>query len=150
MCRLPFANCTSGWMLLPCPLRFCCSRVASAFVIDLYVGLLNQPMRHRLIRRVGTSPVKLTNHFPEANPPNTLTLEQRLTVFAAARRALRLLAMLHQIAEVGTSSRPKRESSLGPVSWLLRRQGVTLALAAYLLKYKSSRNRFSTGTDLPR
>ena len=123
----------AGRMLLPCPLRFCSSRVASAFIVDLYVGLLNQPMKHRLIRRVGTSPVKLTNHFPEVNPPATLTLEQRLTVSAAARRALRLLAMLHQIAEVGTSSRPNRESSPGPVSWLLRHQGVTLALAAYLL-----------------
>jgi len=128
VCKLPFANCTSGWMLLPCPRRFCCSRVTSDFVVDLCVGLLSQLMKHRLTRRVGTSPVKLTNHFPEVSPPATLTLEQRLTASAAARRALRLLAMLHQVAEVGTSSRPNRESSPSPVSWLLRHQGVALAL----------------------
>ena len=55
--------------------------------------------RRRLIRwltvavasdgRVGTSPVKLTNHFPEANPPTTLTLDRRLTVSAAGRRSSR-------------------------------------------------------------
>jgi len=39
--------------------------------------------------RVGISPVKFTNHFPEANPPNTLTLDRRLTVFAADRRSPR-------------------------------------------------------------
>jgi hypothetical protein len=31
---------SAGWMLLPCSLSFCSSRVTSAFVVDLYVGLL--------------------------------------------------------------------------------------------------------------
>ena len=39
--------------------------------------------------RVGISPVKLTNHFLEANPPTTLTLDRRLTVSAAGRRSPR-------------------------------------------------------------
>lgn len=84
-------------------------------------------------RRVGTSPVKLTNHFPEVNPPTTLSLERRLTVSVAARRALRLLAVLHHFAEAGTSTRPNRESSPGTVSWPLRKHGVTMFLATYLL-----------------
>lgn len=42
---------------------------------------------HCVDGRRGTSPVKLTNHFPEANPPTTLTLERRLTVFVAVRRS---------------------------------------------------------------
>ena len=100
-------------------------------------------------RRVGTSPVKLTNHFPEVNPPTTLSLERRLTVSVAARRALRLLAVLHHFAEAGTSTRPNRESSPGTVSWPLRKHGVTMFLATYLLFNKSSRNRFQTGTNPP-
>ena len=59
--------------------------VASDFVIDLYVGLpslLSQTDGHR-----GTSPVKLTSHFPEAKTPTTLTFDDRLTVFAARRRS---------------------------------------------------------------
>lgn len=63
------------------------SRVALAFVVDLYLGL---PICLGQIGRVGTSPVKLTGHFPEVNPPNTLTLERRLTAFVAARPAMRL------------------------------------------------------------
>lgn len=97
--------------------QFHSSRVASAFVEDLYVGL--PPLVGG--GRVGISPVKLTNHFPEANPPTTLTLDRRLTVFAADRRSSSQTAVLHHIAEVGTSFRPKRESSPGLVSWLLRR-----------------------------
>ena len=61
------------------------SRVASAFVNDLYVGL-PLPMGGG---RVGISPVKLTNHFLKANPPTTLTLDRRLTVHAAGRRSPR-------------------------------------------------------------
>ncbi len=72
-----------GCIVLP---RFRSSRVTSAFVIDLYVGL---PLRYTCSGRVGISPVNLTNHFPEANPPNTLTLDQRLTVFVADRRSPR-------------------------------------------------------------
>jgi hypothetical protein len=59
--------------------------IASAFIIDLYVGLpslLSQTDGHR-----GTSPVKLTSHFPEAKTPTTLTFDDRLTVFAARRRS---------------------------------------------------------------
>ena len=59
--------------------------IASAFIIDLYVGLpslLSQTDGHR-----GTSPVKLTSHFSEAKTPNTLTFDDRLTVFAARRRS---------------------------------------------------------------
>jgi hypothetical protein len=39
--------------------------------------------------RVGTSPVKLTNQFPEVNPPSTLTLGRRLTASAAVPTILR-------------------------------------------------------------
>ena len=70
--------------------------------------------------RKGTSPVRLTNHFPEVNPPTTLTLERRLTVYVVERRSFELTAVLHHFAEAGTSSRPNRESSPGLVSWLLR------------------------------
>jgi len=59
--------------------------------------------------------------FSGANPPATLTLDRRLTVFAIDRRSSSPTAVLHQLSEVGTSSRPKRESSPGLVSWLLRR-----------------------------
>jgi hypothetical protein len=69
----------------------------------------------------GTSPVKLTNHFPEVNPPTNLTLERRLTVCVAARRSFEHeIAVLHCCVEAGTSSRPNRESSPGLASWLLR------------------------------
>ena len=61
--------------------------VASAFVIDLYVGLpslLSQTDGHR-----GTSPVKLTSHFPEAKTPTTLAFDVRLTVSAVRRRSFK-------------------------------------------------------------
>jgi len=64
------------------------SRVALDFIVDLYLGLPLGPCIARSGRE-GTSPVKLTNHFPQVNPPTTLTLEQRLTVFAATRRTSR-------------------------------------------------------------
>ena len=60
-------------------------RVASDFTVGLYVGLPPPPCIATADER-GTSPVKLTNHFPQANPPTTLTLERRLTAFVAARR----------------------------------------------------------------
>ena len=63
-------------------------RVASDFVIDLYVGLPPLPCTAMADER-GTSPVKLTNHFPEVNPPNTLTFERRLTAFVAGSTILR-------------------------------------------------------------
>ena len=75
----------------------------------------------------------LTSHFLEANPPVTMTLDQRLIVPAAGRRALRVLAALHRSTGVGALSGPNRESSLSPASWLLHPQGVILCLAAYLL-----------------
>ena len=65
--------------------QFHSSRVTSAFVVDLYVGL--PPPEGG--GRVGISPVKLTNHFLEANPPHTLTLDRRLIVYAADRRSPR-------------------------------------------------------------
>jgi len=61
-------------------------RIASDFVVDLYVGLPASPCTATPDER-GTSPVKLTSHFPEANPPATLTLGRRLTVSVAARRS---------------------------------------------------------------
>lgn len=94
-------------------------RVASDFTVGLYVGLPLALCTVQTDER-GTSPVKLTNHFPEVNPPTTLTLEQRLTVYVATRRSFELTAVLHHFAEAGTSSRPNRESSPGLVSWLLR------------------------------
>ena len=57
-------------------------RIASDFVIDLYVGLPHWPCTASADER-GTSPVKLTNRFPEVNPPTTLTLDRRLTVSVA-------------------------------------------------------------------
>lgn len=45
--------------------------------------------RGRRSGRKGTSPVKLTNHFPEVNPPTTLTLERRLAVCVAVSTNLR-------------------------------------------------------------
>ena len=69
----------------------------------------------------GTAPVKLTNHFPQAKPPTTLTLDRQLTVSAADRRTFESRsAVLHHFAEAGTSSRPNRDSSRGLVPWLLR------------------------------
>ena len=88
---------------------------------------------HRLIRwltadavhsdcgRKGTSPVKLTNHFPQVKPPTTLTLDRQLTVSAAGRRTFECWSdVLDHFAEAGTSSRPNRDSSRGLVPWLLR------------------------------
>ena len=40
-----------------------------------------------LCGRVGTSPVVLTSHFPEVNPPTTLSFDERLTVSVARRRS---------------------------------------------------------------
>ena len=69
----------------------------------------------------GTSPVKLTNRFPQVKPPTTPTLGLQLTVSAADRRTFEnRSAVLHHFAEAGTSSRPNRESSPGLVPWLLR------------------------------
>jgi len=75
---------SSGWMAPPCPLRLRSCRITAVFVVDLYVGLPHAKGSGRL----GTSPVKLTNHFPEVNPPTTLTLDWRLTVFADSRRSI--------------------------------------------------------------
>ena len=36
---------------------------------------------------VGTSPVRFTNHFPEANPPTTFAFARQLTVSATGRRS---------------------------------------------------------------
>jgi len=63
-------------------------RIAADFVIDLYVGLPGLPCTTDSDER-GTSPVKLTNHFPEVNPPTTLTLDRRLTVCVAVSTILR-------------------------------------------------------------
>jgi hypothetical protein len=57
------------------------SRVTLVFVIDLYSGVPGGP------GRLGTSPVKLTNHFPEAIASNTLTFDNRLTVRTGRRRS---------------------------------------------------------------
>ena len=64
-------------------------RVAADFVVDLYVGLPNASCITLSDER-GTSPVKLTNHFPTVNPPATLTLERRLTVWVTARRSFEI------------------------------------------------------------
>lgn len=52
---------------------FYSSRVTSAFIVDLYFGLPRVSIAD--LRTSGTSPVKLTNHFPVANPPTTTTLD---------------------------------------------------------------------------
>jgi len=110
------------WMMLPCPLRSESSRVAAAFTVGLYIGL---PAGVGLWDEWGLTG-SLTSHFLEANPPVTMTLDQRLIVPAAGRRALRALAALHRSTGVGALSGPNRESSLSPASWLLHPQGVIL------------------------
>jgi hypothetical protein len=61
-------------------------RFASDFTVGLYFGLPSSPCMANRDER-GTSPVKLTNRFPEVNPQTTLMLERRLTVYVAARRS---------------------------------------------------------------
>lgn len=80
---LPDENSQGGWVPLVHILR-----ITADFVIDLYVGLPHWPCTARADER-GTSPVKLTNRFPEVNPPTTLTLDRRLTVFVAVSTILR-------------------------------------------------------------
>lgn len=70
--------------------------------------------------RVGTSPVKFANHFLEVKPPNTVAFESQLTVYAATRRSIRVIAMLHRSVVAGTPPGPKRDSSPSLVPWLLR------------------------------
>lgn len=133
-------------MMLPCPLG---SRFLShdlCFHRRLIHWLTRGPLA---VGTIGVSPVKLTNHFLKVNPPVTVTLDRRLIASVADRRALRLLAALHQSTGDGALSGPNRESSLSPVSWLLHPQGVVLCLAAYLLYNKSSRNRFQTDANPP-
>ena len=60
-------------------------RITSDFTVGLYVGLPSSLCTVNRDER-GTSPGKLTNLFPEANPPTTLPLDQQLTVSAADRR----------------------------------------------------------------
>jgi hypothetical protein len=77
-------NSQGGWGLW-----FVSLCIAAVFVVDLYVGLpplLSQSVGHR-----GTSPVKLTSHFPEAKTPTTLAFDERLTVSAARRRSFKAL-----------------------------------------------------------
>ena len=69
----------------------------------------------------GTSPVKFTSHFPEANASTTMTFDAGLTVSVRRRRSFKVwTAMLHQFAGAGTSPRPIAASSPGLVPWLLR------------------------------
>ena len=75
-------NSQGGWGLW-----FVSLCITAVFVVDLYVGLpplLSQTVGHR-----GTSPVKLTSHFPEAKTPTTLTFDGPLTVSAARRRSFK-------------------------------------------------------------
>ena len=109
--------------------QFHSSRIASDFVIDLYVGLPLPPG----CGRVGISPVKLTNHFLEANPPTTLTLDRRLTVFAAGRRSLRCrspcFAVSRKLAlRLGRNVNPPQVLFLGSFAATF-----SVTLAAYLL-----------------
>ena len=98
------------------PLLSLSSRVPSDFVVDLYSGL---PSFNSWTSWDLTG--EASNHFPEANPPNTVTLAWQLAVLAAKRRSIEVrIVMLHRFAVAGTSSGPKRESSPGTVSWLLR------------------------------
>lgn len=62
-----------------------CNRVTSAFTVGLYFGL--PPPALTSFGRLGTSPVKLTSHFPWVNAPTTLTSDNRLTVLADRRRS---------------------------------------------------------------
>ncbi len=110
--------------------QFCSSRVASDFVDDLYVGLPLPPGSGR----VGISPVKLTNHFLEANPPTTLTLDRRLTVSAADRRSSRCRSPCFTISRklalrLGRNVNPPQVLFLGSFAATF-----SVTLAAYLHK----------------
>jgi hypothetical protein len=78
---------------------------------------LTKPMS---LGRVGTSPVKLANHFLEVKPPSTVAFERQLAVLAAARRSIRAIVMLHLRVVAGTPPGPNRDSSPSLVPWLLR------------------------------
>ena len=82
------------------------NRVASAFVVDLYVGL--PPLLSQADGRRGTSPVKFTSHFPEVTTRNTLAFDNQLTVSADRRRSFEFVrtAVLHRSAVAGTPPRP--------------------------------------------
>jgi hypothetical protein len=96
--------------------RYALPRISSSTYTLAYRVCFHRPCGHR-----GTSPVKLTSHFPEAKTPTTLAFDERLTVCAARRRSFKAwTAMLHRVAVAGTPPRPNRASSPGLVSWLLR------------------------------
>lgn len=78
---------SSGLMVHPCSLGS--APLALPWLSSSTYTLAYRPRGLGDAGRVGTSPVKLTSHFPEVNPPATLTLERRLTVSVAARPALR-------------------------------------------------------------
>ena len=86
--------------------------------------------------RVGTSPVKFTNHCLEVNPPGTLTLDRLLTVSAADRRSFEVESpcFTHSwglALRLGRNVNPPR--ALFPGSFVIT---VNVTLAAYLHKMK--------------
>ena len=83
------------------------NRVASVFVVDLYVGL--PPLLSQTDGRRGTSPVKFTSRFPKLTTRNTLTFDRQLTASADGRRSFEngWTAVLHRGTVAGTPPRPK-------------------------------------------
>ena len=81
-------------------------RIASAFVVDLYVGL--PPLLSQTDGRRGTSPVRFTSRFPEVTTRNTLAFDRQLTVSADRRRSFEVgwTDVLHRSAVAGTPPRP--------------------------------------------
>ena len=80
-------NFSTKFRMLPSCLWFISSRVASAFVVDLYVGL---PPILVDWRTSWDLTGQAHEPFSRGESTTTLTLERRLTVFAAARRSMRL------------------------------------------------------------
>jgi hypothetical protein len=64
--------------------RYALPRISSSTYTLAYRVCFHRPCGHR-----GTSPVKLTSHFPEAKTPTTLAFDVRLTVSAARRRSFK-------------------------------------------------------------
>jgi len=62
--------------------------IASAFIVDLYVGLPRTPRRSRT---KGDLTGQVTSHFPKATTPNTMAFDDRLTVYADRRRSFEVV-----------------------------------------------------------
>ena len=104
----------ADWMVASCVLRLVPIALPRFSLVAYTLAYQASP------GRIGTSPVKLANHFLEVNPPNTVAFDRQLTVLAVGRRPFDSIAMLHRNVGAGTPPGPNRESSPSLVPWLLR------------------------------